>query len=283
MRLERAVVVVLAILAILAAPAAAAAADLDVMLEHSSATFPNRHTAEASTATLALDLAPDERTWIRLEVPVLRARSSQTLLTRLGFTPRVRQALAEGNPRLSEPVQGEWHSGLGDARLAFFRDLAGGGAKLFRMTGELEVKAPTGEEERGLGSGAWDARIGLAGERRFWSMTLFGGAGYNRLGDTARVVLDDVADGYLGIESEPGWRGLRGSVWVEGHGEVLPGGGERAAAGLGLRSSGMRPWKLSGTAGLTDGSEDFRVLFGVSVATLEGGASRKRPAGARPE
>lgn len=278
------VLAVLAVLFVLSAfQPEASAAGLDVSLEHVSATFPNRHTTEASTATLGLDLSPDERTWLRLEVPFLRARSSQTLLTRLGYTPRVRRALAEGNPRLFEPVPGEWHSGLGDVRLALLRDLAGGGVRLFRLTAELEVKAPTGNQRLGLGSGEWDARIGLAAERRFWTAVLFGGAGYNRLGDTDRAELADVPDAFLGVETEPGWRGLRGSVWVEGHAEVLPGAGRHAAVGLGARSSGARPRRLSGTAGLTDGSEDFRLLFGVSLASPDEGASRRRPAGARRE
>ena len=274
---------VLAVLLVLAACAPAGGIELDVSLEHVAATFANRHTTEASTATLALGLSPDERTWIRLEVPVLRARSSETLLTRLGYSPRVRRALAEGNPRVLEPIPGEWHSGLGDVRLALYRDLAGGGARLFRLAGEIEVEAPTGNEELGLGSGAWDARIGLAAERRFWSATLFAGAGWNRLGDTRRAAMADVPDGYLGLETEPGWRGLRGAAWVEGHDEVLDGAGGRAALGLGVRSSGARPWRLSGTAGLTDGSEDFHLLFGVSLGSPEEGAGRRRPAGARRE
>lgn len=281
MRTETALAVLLG-LAVCAPGAAAAGLDLDVSLEHVAATFANRHTTEASAATLALGLTPDERTWIRLEVPVLRARSSETLLTRLGYSPRVLRALAEGNPRVLEPIPGEWHSGLGDVRLALYRDLVGGGARLFRLAGEIEVEAPTGSDERGLGSGAWDGRIGLAAERRFWSATLFAGAGWNRLGDTRRAELADVPDAYLGVETEPGWRGLRGAAWMEGHDEVLDGAGVRAAVGLGVRSSGARPWRLSGTAGLTDGSEDFHLVLGVSLGSPEG-AGRRRPAGARRE
>ncbi len=209
----------------------------------------------------------------------MRARSSQTLLSSLGPTPRVLQALAEGNnralQRLQRQVPGEWETGLGDVRVEIMSELAGGGARLYRLAAELDAKAPTADADRRLGTGRWDARIGLLGERRFWSATLFGGAGFNRLGDPRQLELRDVPDGYLGIESEP-WREMRGAVWIEGYGAVVAGAEARSALGLGVRGSGRWPWRLSATVGLTGAEEEIGFLFGVSVAG-EGGWNRTTP------
>jgi len=254
-------------------------------MEHLSATFLGDHTADASAVTLALGLAPTDRMSIRLEVPAVRARSSQALYTRLGPSRRVLQALAQGNRALHRQVPGTWESGLGDMRLRLASDLAGGGARLFRIAGELDVKAPTADDESGLGTGAWDLRFGLLGERRYWSATLFAGAGFNRLGDARRIALRDVPDAYLGVESEP-WRwGLRAAAWIEGNGAPVVGaGGSRSALGLGLRSSGTNPWRLSATVGLSGANREIGALLGISLA----GASAPRGTwdrtpGARPQ
>src|SRR5262245_25228730 len=167
------------ILLLFSYPAHAADLSLDVTAEHLSATFTGDRTTEASAVTLGIGFAPSDRLAVRIEVPAVRARSSQTLLSSLGPTPRVLQALAAGNnralQRLQRQVPGEWQTGLGDVRIEIMGELAGGGARLFRLAAELDAKAPTADADRRLGTGRWDARIGLLGERRFWSATLFGG------------------------------------------------------------------------------------------------------------
>lgn len=75
-------------------------------------------------------------------------------------------------PPLSEPV-GISASGVGDVYLAFSRRFVGGGAKVFRMDGGVEVKAPIADADEGLGTGEWDTRVGLSSEYRFWSATGF--------------------------------------------------------------------------------------------------------------
>jgi len=263
----------------LASAAHATNLSFDVTAEHLSATFTGDRTTEASAVTLAVGFEPGERLAVRVEVPAVRARSSETLLARLGATPRVLNALAERNRVLLRQVPGDWQTGLGDVRLEIQGDLAGGGARLYRLTGELDAKAPTADESRGLGTGRWDARVGLLGERRFWSATLFGGAGFNRLGDPGKIELRDVPDAFLGVESEP-WRELRAAVWIEGHGAILEGAEARSAVGVGVRSSGPRPWRLIATVGLTGAEEEIGFLFGVSVS---GGESWGRPLGRRRE
>jgi len=267
---------------LLLAPLPARAADLilDITAEHLSASFPGDRTAEASALTLGLGLAPGDRLAIRVEVPVVRARSSQPLWARLGPTPRVLNALAAGNRNLQRQVPGEWQTGMGDVRMEIQADLAGGGARLYHLIAELDAKAPTADEREGLGTGRWDVRIGLLGERRFWSATLFGGAGYSRLGDLRRLELRDVPDAFLGVESEP-WRELRAAIWIEGQSAVLAGSEARSALGLGVRSAGRHPWRIVTTIGLTGADEEIGLLFGMPLVDGSGGASWGRPAGRR--
>jgi hypothetical protein len=68
-------------------------------------------------------------------------------------------------PPLSEP-EGISASGVGDVYLAFSRRFVGGGAKVFRMDGGVEVKAPIADADEGLGTGEWDTRVGLSSEYR---------------------------------------------------------------------------------------------------------------------
>lgn len=159
-------------------------------------------------------------------------------------------------------------SGVGDVYLAFSGRILGGGAKVYRMDGGVEGKVPTADADEGLGTGEWDARIGLTGEYRFWSTTGFAGLGWNYLGDPEWVELNDVVDAYGGVESEP----LAGrwilSGWLAGNPEVVPGVGSRSILGMGLRTTGNWRFRFQATAGLTDGSEDFTVFFGVSHGVL---------------
>ncbi|MGB5341195.1 MAG: hypothetical protein WBP10_04945 [Thermoanaerobaculia bacterium] len=163
-----------------------------------------------------------------------------------------------------DPVQDEWVSGLGDVRLAGSRRLVGGGAKVFRMDLGAQVKIPTADPDEDLGTGEWDAYLGLTSEYRFWSATGFGGFGWNYLGDPEWQTLNDVVEGYIGVESEPLGGRLILSGWVEGNPEVVDGLGSRAALGFGLRSLGKMRWRLLTTLGLTDAAQDFTILFGTS-------------------
>jgi len=181
-----------------------------------------------------------------------------------------------GNQPLTEPGDGSEPlepepvsaSGFGDVFVAASRRIVGGGAHVFRMDGGAEVKAPTADPDEGLGTGEWDARIGLSSEYRFWSATAFAGAGWNYFGDPEWVELADVIDAYGGIESEP----LAGrwivSGWLAGNPEVVEGVGNRMILGAGLRSTGSWRFNLQATAGLTDGSEDFTFVLGVSHGVL---------------
>lgn len=183
-----------------------------------------------------------------------------------------------GSDGSTEAIVGEeWESGFGDLRLALSRRLVGGGAKVFRLDLVGQVKAPTADAEKGLGTGEWDGYVGIGGEYRFWSVTGFGGLGWNYLGDPAWVELNDVVDGYLGLESEPLAGRVMISGWVEGNPEVVEGMGPRGALGLGVRGIGKLGWRVLATAGLTDAAQDFSLVLGMSFGDHIGNI---RPPGA---
>ena len=168
--------------------------------------------------------------------------------------------------------QADWSTGLGDVRVGLAQQIAGGGVKLYRADAVLDAKLPTADVDAGLGTGEWDARLGVAGEYRFWSATAFGGAGWSRLGDPTWVELRDPLDAYAGAESEPlaGER-LILSGWVAGQQEVLEGTGPTAAIGLGLRSVRGLRWRGSVAADVVGEYRRVAVLFGISFGVSSPG------------
>jgi hypothetical protein len=156
-------------------------------------------------------------------------------------------------------------SGLGDVRLGLGHRIAGGRVKLYRTDAVFEFKLPTADEQAGLGTGEWDARLGLGAEYRFWSATAFGGVGWNRLGDPEWVELQDPLDIFAGAESEPlaGER-LILSGWAEGRQEVLEGIGATATLALSVRSVRGLRWRGSLAADVVGEYRRVSVMFGIS-------------------
>jgi hypothetical protein len=169
-------------------------------------------------------------------------------------------------------LQTEWSSGLGDLRMGLAQQIGGGGVKLYRADAVFDVKLPTADVDTGLGTGEWDARLGFAGEYRFWSATAFGGFGWNRLGDPEWVELRDPLDAFAGAESEPlaGER-LILSGWVAGYQEVIEGTGATAAVGLGLRSVRGLRWRGSIAADVVGEYRRVAILFGISFGVSSPG------------
>jgi hypothetical protein len=164
-------------------------------------------------------------------------------------------------------------SGVGDLRVGVGGRLLGKPAGLYRLDADLTLKAPTADEEKGLGTGEWDARIGFLGERRFWTFTAFGSLGWTRFGDPGWADFNDAMDFFGGVESEPLGPGLLVSGWLDANSEVYPGAGERLVVGGTVRTARRSSWKVSVFAGLTDAAEDFGFALGY---TFEGKARRAR-------
>ncbi|RMF75979.1 MAG: hypothetical protein D6738_02510 [Acidobacteria bacterium] len=156
-------------------------------------------------------------------------------------------------------------SGIGDARAGITVRLAGGGVSVHRLDGLAEVKIPLADEAKGLGTGEWDARFGLAWQYRFWTATGFAGVGYSVLGDPPGFDLDDVADAWAGIETDPLGSGWALMGWLEGRQAVVDGADDAASVGVGVTRFGSRQrWRLLGRVGLTDGAADWGLTLAVS-------------------
>ena len=100
-----------------------------------------------------------------------------------------------------------------------------------------------------------------------WSATLFAGAGWSRLGDPWWGELNEIADLYVGLESEPlGERWIL-SGWVAGAQEAVDGVGGMLNLGAGFRKSGRFRWYGQVLYGISDASSDLAVTAGISFGS----------------
>jgi len=226
---------------------------------------------ETHATTLRYILGNDFQ--FRVEVPLVRVRSTAgVVVSGPGGQVTGTQARAHtGNGNATGPgggidssIEDDWVSGLGDLRLAVAHAVAGGGAKLFRLEAGAQVKVPTADAAEGLGTGEWDLRVGLTGEYRFWSTTMFGGAGYGRFGDPVWIELQDGFDVYLGLEGTAFRDSITISGWVDAQQEMVEGRGLPTIIGLEVRSLRRARWRVAFTAGLGSAAEDFGVMLGYS-------------------
>jgi len=254
--------------------------------------------AEVDIQATTLRLRTGDRLRLRADVPFLRVRSSNEVLgAGLGpvpVDPRRRGGTggagpgpgAPGGAGPSEPDQldpfepiasprEEWTSGLGDLWLGLDWTLAGGGAKEYRADLELEAKVPTADEEKNLGTGELDLRIGVAGEYELWSLSAFGGLGFNRLGDPPWVRLEDALDAYAGIESPPLAERVFLFGWLQGIEAVVAGESSRALAGVGARGLGKVRWQVQVVTGLSGPAPDFGASCALSFGLDRAGPIRR--------
>ena len=106
---------------------------------------------------------------------------------------------AATRPRLAEWLNGAGEtsfdaSGIGDASVYASLRLSPDASKS-RISAFAGLTLPTGDEEKGLGSGATDTYLGLSADRRFDRFSLFSSAGYVFAGSTdAGSSLVEVSD-----------------------------------------------------------------------------------------
>lgn len=246
---------------------------------------------DSNTDALTLRFVTGNRVRFRAYLPALRVSSpGEVAVSSLGPAPldeeqqrRRRESdgggdtqglggpvksILQADESLDEPLE-RTVTGPGDLRLGLAARLVGNATSLNVLDAELTVKLPTADRDDGLGTGEWDGRFGLSGERRFWLATAFGGVGWNRLGDPDWIDFRNPVDLYAGVESEPLGPGVMVSGWVEGNTEVVPGAGERAVLGVGVRSARKRAWQLAATVGLTDAAEEFGLRLGFTLGSLK--------------
>lgn len=273
---------------------AAASGQITVLTSQASGDYGTDSDTDRQSATVRL--AYGDKTRFRLDIGMVRLNSTVGVAqTPFGLVPTQSRQGPQGStgesggpgpsgssPGATEPLPPpdestptpvtDWVTGPGDLRLTLSRRLVGGGAKLFRLDAEIGAKLPTADEQDRLGTGEWDYRLGAASQYRFWSVTAFGGLGWNSLGDPDWAELQDVLDVYAGLESQPLAEKIIVSGWLEANEEVVAGTGSRSALGLAVRSTGKIRWRAQVSAGLGGSAEDFSaqlgVSFGVSTPTI---------------
>lgn len=269
-------------------PALAWDAEIGSAFEHFEGDYGGVETV--ATDRFALRLATGDAWQFRVEIPYLWTEGGDVI--RVGGTtlpdggarrgrepgsggagPALALPLAETGDAVVVPTTIE---GLGDVEFGISHRLGGGGAAVSRLDASLDLKAPTADEDEGLGTGEWDARLGLEGEYRFWSGRGFAGAGFTRHGDPDGFDIDDVFDAFAGYETDPWARGRAVAFgWVEAQEEVVDGAGALALAGIGVRTLGRTRFVAQVAAGLDDGAADWSVHAGIAFGVAT-------PSGARP-
>jgi hypothetical protein len=225
---------------------------------------------DVDSEALALRYVSGKTLVVRAELPWLNVQSEADVVrTGAGSSRYAGRGVGEGpgsggGDGESAGAEIVRDSGVGDLLLGVTRTVAGGGVRRLRVDAGAEVKVPTADESAGLGTGEWDVRIGGSGEYRWWSVTSFWGAGWNRLGDPPWIELNDVADVYLGLEGSAFGERIVVSGWLEGRGEIVDGEGAAGLAGVELRALRGPRWRAAVTAGFGGGIADVAVTVGYS-------------------
>ncbi len=257
----------------------------------------NAFDSETDMQTTAVRLGAGERVRLYVDLPWLRLRSASVVpgggLGPIPIDPRRRGPGGGGQsghgagaggslPDTTDPagqssvlLTDEWTSGIGDVRVGAGHRLVGSGGDLYRADVELEVKVPTADETENLGTGELDVRLGASGEYRFWSVSVFGGAGLNLLGDPEWADLNDVVDAFAGFESGPLAERVLVSGWLQANEEVVAGAGSPVVIGVGARSVGKLRWSVRVTRRVSGPVEDLGAGFGVSYGLDREGVRRR--------
>jgi hypothetical protein len=129
------------------------------------------------------------------------------------------------------------------------------------------VKAPTADEERGLGTGSIDEGIGLELSRMLGrGFMVMADAGYTIMGKPPGVEFRNAWWYDAGIGQDLANGAVNLSVFFEEYRAVVPSFADARGVllALTLRSSGGWRVQLSGELGLSDGAPDHGITFGAS-------------------
>jgi hypothetical protein len=153
-------------------------------------------------------------------------------------------------------------SGLGDLVIQGDYYLRTGTESSPWVIGLLRLKAPTGDEDRGLGTGAADLEAGIGMIQRYGPVNWLADIGYTWVGSSSVYELRDVLRVGAGIAMSFGPNDRHSSyVYLENRTNMVKGSDDRRSLALGLGTSLDQAQRVRVSAavfiGLSDTAEDF--------------------------
>lgn len=135
----------------------------------------------------------------KLTVPYIRISGSSTVIPGIGLTANTNPTGRGGAGVVVAPVTASsTASGLGDIVAAATYNVYNNAASKVGIDLTGKVKLPTADRDKGLGTGEADYSFQVDAFRQFDRFTLFGGLGYNFLGSSSFIQLNDVWNASLG-------------------------------------------------------------------------------------
>jgi hypothetical protein len=216
--------------------------------------------ADATIVTLPVSvfLYPVDRMDITLEVPLvyLSSRSdSGVVVTGSGGVGRGRGA---NKPSTATGATTVHHSGVGDVNMTAGWTLLQDGEGALKVRPTFYLKIPTGDLDRGLGTGTVEAGPGFSVSKWLGNVQLFGEGAYifqnSKLDYPGRNYVS-----YLGGAGIQATDRLFVSLRAEGSSARSDGAEDQAEGRLTLNFMHSRriSWEIYGSAGFTDASPDF--------------------------
>jgi hypothetical protein len=155
-----------------------------------------KYGGSTTTTILAIPLTAryDAGAWtFKANVPWLRISGENAVVPGVG---RI-----EGGARRGRAGDRSSVSGIGDSSVSATYNLPGTGAiSGIGLSGK--VKLPTGDEERGLGTGSTDLAFQLDAYRELGPRTIFGVVGYTVFGDSPLGQFENVANAGIGMSQK---------------------------------------------------------------------------------
>lgn len=210
------------------------------------------------TLPLSVILHPINKLDITLEVPLLYLSSkadSGVVVTQSGGAGRGRRANRAGAAAGGTTVNA---SGLGDINMTAGWTLLAEGESTPRVRPTFYVKAPTGDLDRGLGTGTLEAGPGLSVSKWLGKVLLFGEGAYILQNSKADYLGRNYV-GYLGGAGIQATERLFVSAFAKGSSPRSEGAESQAEGRLKLNFMHSRriSWEIYGSVGFTDASPDY--------------------------
>ena len=171
------------------------------------------------------------------------------------------------DPPPEEVVETRRESGLGDVSVQGEVYLLEGSETTPWVSGLLRIKTPTGNVDRGLGTGKTDIELGVSLVQSFGRTSLFADAGYTWVGDDDELALRDVLRLGAGVSlALDGARRNTASLYVENRANAIRGLTDQRtlAAGVSTRFGEDLRLTATGFAGLSATTEDWGATLRLS-------------------